>query len=505
MDQAKDMSKFVQDNSTKLHFCRCLVEPAKIHRRFTLVYLFGAVADVRPRPTVMNKADALTEKVDAIFAQWDKPDSPGCALGVIKDAKLIYRRGYGSANLDYNVPISSESVFYIASTSKQFTAASILLLARRGTISLDDDIRKYFPEIPKYESPITIRHLIHHTSGIRDYLELMSMAGRSFEDAFDNQDAVEVISRQRGLNFKPGDQHLYSNSNYVLLAEIVRRATGKSLREFAEENLFRPLGMTSTLFNDDRTVIVKNRVVSYGMGTNAKPRYFIKNINAMGDGNLLTTVEDLARWDQNFYDNRVGGSGFSEQMLTRGKLNSGEELSYAFGLSHGEYRGLKTVSHGGGFLGFRTEMVRFPEQKFTVICLCNSGAISPGALANRVADLYLAELLKPTGQSQGRQSAPANQSNPAQRPEPTATSLEEFAGSYYSEELDATYRLSVEEGKLQLRIRKALLGSLSPQLKDEFLLRGMRFVFSRDAHGKAAGFVLNAGRVRGVRFERKSI
>jgi CubicO group peptidase (beta-lactamase class C family) len=358
---------------------------------FTMVSFAGpSVQSPHTHPVHAVTTDPLTSHVDHIFVQWDTPGSPGCALGIIRDGQLIYKRGYGMANLDYNIPLHSDSVFYIASIAKQFTAASILLLARRGVITLDDDIRKYVPEIPSYERMITIRHLIHHTSGLRDYLDLMALAGRSFEDSFSNADALEILSRQQALNFRPGEAHLYSNSNYVLLAEIVKRASGKSLREFAEENVFRPLGMKDTHFNDDRTMIVKNRVVSYGPRQAGGLRYFIKNINAVGDGNLLTTVEDLYRWDQNFYDNRVGGSSFTEQMLTRGQLNTGQEIPYAFGLEHGEYKGLKTIAHAGRFLGFRTQMLRFPDQRFTIICLCNLGTINPTSLAHKVADLYLA-------------------------------------------------------------------------------------------------------------------
>ncbi len=442
----------------------------------------------------------LNEKVDKLFAQWDKPDSPGCALGVIKDGKFVYKRGYGSANLDYNAPLSSESVFYIASTSKQFTAASILLLVRRGRVSLDDDIRKYFPELPRYEAPITVNHLVHHTSGVRDYLELMGMAGRKMDEPFGNEEAVELIARQKGLNFKPGERFLYSNSNYVLMAEIVRRAGGKSLREFADENIFRPLGMTNTHFNDDRRAVVKNRVVSYTLA-GGRFQQFIKTIEAMGDGNLLTTVEDLAKWDQNFYDDKVGGDGFSLQMLTRTKLNNGEEIPYAFGLGNEEYKGLKAVAHGGGFMGFRTEMIRFPEQRFTVICLCNVGAANPGALARQVADLYLADQIKPAGARPN--SAPAASSQP-QPLALTAEQLTEYIGAYYSEELDATYRMVIEDGKLFIKVRNASRGSLSSQAKDEFRLLGATYSFVRNDQRQITGFALNGGRAKGIQFVRKA-
>jgi CubicO group peptidase (beta-lactamase class C family) len=448
-----------------------------------------------------GSANQLNERVDKLFAQWEKPDSPGCSLGVIKDGKFVYKRGYGSANLDYNVPLSPESVFYIASTSKQFTAASILLLVQRGLISLDDDIRKYFPELPKYEAPITVNHLVHHTSGLRDYLELMAMAGRKLDEPFGNEEAVELIARQKGLNFKPGESYLYSNSNYVLMAEIVRRASGKSLRVFADENIFRPLGMANTHFDDDRTAVVKNRAVSYEPINSGGFRQFVKNIEAMGDGNLLTTVEDLARWDQNFYDDKVGGEGFSRQMLTGTKLNNGEEITYAFGLDTGVYKGLKTVAHGGGFMGFRTEMIRFPEQRFTVICLCNVGMANPGQLARQVADIYLADQFKPVEAKFN--NAPAAPTRP-QPPTLTAEQMTEYIGSYHSEELGTAYRVIFEDNRLSIKQKNRFRGNLFTQAKDEFRMHGALFSFVRNDQGKITGFTLSGGRVKGIQFVRKT-
>ncbi|MBA3693269.1 MAG: serine hydrolase, partial [Acidobacteria bacterium] len=231
--------------------------------------------------------EPLKVKVDALFAQWDKPDSPGCALGVIKDGNFIYKRGYGMANLDYNIPISPNTSFYIASTSKQFTAASIALLAREGKISLDDDIRKYLPEIPQYQSPITIRHLVYHTSGIRDYLDLTGLAGRHTEDVNTDDDFIKFIARQKNLNFKPGERYLYSNSGYFLLSQIVKRASGKSLRAFTDENVFKPLGMVNTRFHDDRSEIIKNRATGYFPRKGGGFSVLITNFDGVGDGGLF--------------------------------------------------------------------------------------------------------------------------------------------------------------------------------------------------------------------------
>ena len=221
----------------------------------------------------------------------------------------------------------------------------------------------------------------------------------------------------------------------------------------------------------------------------------------MGDGNLLTSVEDLAKWDQNFYDNKVGGEGFSQQMLTRTKLNNGEEIPYAFGLVNEEYKGLKAVAHGGGFMGFRTELIRFPEQHFTSICLCNLGSANPGVLARQVADIYLADQLKP-GEAKSN-SAPATP-GPQQNVSPTAEQLNEYTGAYYSEELDATYRIVVEEGSLFLKARNTPRAILSAGTRDEFRRMGSTLRFVRNDQRQITGFVLNGGRSTGIQFVRKA-
>jgi len=211
----------------------------------------------------LTQGESQSEKVDKVFTQWSKPDSPGCEMAVIKDGQIVYKRGYGMANLEHNIPMSPESIMDTGSVSKQFTAMAIALLAEQGKLSLDDDIRKYLPEIPKYESTITIRHLIHHTSGIRDYLTLMAIAGMRDDDYYIDGEVMGLLSRQKELNFKPGSEFLYSNSGYFLLSQIVKRASGKTLREYADENMFKPLGMTRTKFYDDHNEIVKNRAASY--------------------------------------------------------------------------------------------------------------------------------------------------------------------------------------------------------------------------------------------------
>jgi beta-lactamase family protein len=282
----------------------------------------------------------------------------------------------------------------------------------------------------------------------------------------------------------------------LLLAEIVRRASSKSLREFAEENIFRPLGMANTNFNDDRGNVVKNRVVGYMPRSGAGYSQIVNTSVAIGFSNLLTTVEDLSKWDRNFYDNKIGGEGFNQAMLRSTKLNNGAGLNYAFGLVNGEYKGLKTVVHPGSIPGFRTEMIRFPEQRFTVICLCNTNAANAEALARQVADIYLADQLKP---AQARPNNPPASSSPTQPP--AAEQMAEYTGAYYSEELDTTYRIIIEGGNLIAKVRSRR--RLSAQGRDEFGWEEISFNFTRNDQGQITGFTLNSVRAKGIRFVRK--
>jgi CubicO group peptidase (beta-lactamase class C family) len=359
------------------------------------------------KPASASEAEARrSAEVDAIFERWSRPDSPGCVCAVIQSGRVVYAKGYGMANLENGAPLSSDSVFYIASTSKQFTAASVALLSLDGKLSLKDDIHKYFPEFQDYGEPVTVDELIHHTSGIRDYFELLVLTGWHDIDHLDNDRVVKLLARQRELNFKPGTRFLYSNSNYVLLAELVRRVSGQDLPEFAAARIFRPLGMNKTRIESDMSEIVPNRVVSYSRPP-GNPGYsqFIKTIESYGDGNVLTTVGDLARWDENFYTGKVGGSQFLKLIQTRGVLDDGKQVDYEFGLMPGMYRGLPIVSHGGAYMGFRTDLLRFPDQHFSVVVLCNLSSMDPDQLARRVADLYLANDLAPAETAQSK--APA--------------------------------------------------------------------------------------------------
>ena len=437
---------------------------------------------------LLPAAVSLTDKVDRLFVAWDKPDSPGCALAVIKDGKVIYKRGYGTANLEYDVPITPSTVFHVASVSKQFTAFAVTMLASQGKLSLDDDIRKYLPEVADFGKTITIRHLIHHTSGLRDQWELLAMAGWRLDDVITMEHILKMVKHQKELNFEPGREHLYCNTGYTLLAIIVERVTGQSFRKFTAANIFKPLGMANTHFHDDHEMIVKNRAYSYESAMGGGFRLSALNYANVGATSLFTTVEDMANWVNNFDDRRVGGAAVIEQMLQQGVLNSGEKISYAFGLVVGKYKGLNVVEHAGGDAGYRSQVMRFPDQKFGVVILSNLAAFNPPGVARQVADLYLADQLKP--------EAPR-----AKTPERTVVKVDPavydaYVGRY---ELQGPARMIVdiskEDGKLMAQPTGQPKIELFPESETRFFLKITEadVIFHKDEKGKVDQFSLLQG------------
>lgn len=553
---------------------------------------------------IVAVAQAANPEIDALFKQWDRPTSPGCALGVIRNGEFIYRRGYGMADLEHGIPLTADSVFYIASMSKQFTAASVALLIQQGKLSQDDEIQKYLPELPRYERPILIRHLIHHTSGIRDFIVLKYLAavptqaidsansdGDNYEQMalVTDADVFKLIAAQRGLNFQPGTEFAYSNSNYSLLAEIVKRVSGKSLPDFAEENIFKPLGMVNTHYYPDLYVVVKNRAVGYApRGATFVP--VRTNNGTIGAAGVLTTVNDLLLWDRNFYQNKLGSADreLIDLLLTGDTLNDGTQLRYAFGLFRYQYKGLNAIGHDGGGFGFKSSMNRFSDQKFTVICLCNARNAPMDALADQVADIYLVDQIRNVSPAKaapvaarlqlsnrelerfsgiywnpindglwmlsvkdGKLSDPAGggsvlepieknrfrvagqsteivfeRASDDERPKamlkiqgsgkpqryqavaavaPSTKQVAEFAGSYFSEEIQATYRIVIEGGELRLKREQAQSITLFPTFADNFWNDKFGyFKFSRAADGKIDGLIITSGWIRRLRFARIS-
>lgn len=413
---------------------------------------------------VILQANAMTQagvdsadhsrQIDAAFAAVDKRDTPGCAIAAVYDGKIVYDHGYGMANLDYQIPIAPTSIFYIASDSKQFTAFSIALLAEEEKISLSDAITKYIPELPAgVYGRVTVANLVHHTSGVRDYWGLRELSGQTPDAPFSQKDFLALMANQTELNFAPGEKFLYSNSGYALLAILVQRASGSDLPEFAEAKIFRPLGMTHTSYGADHLKSLSGRATGY-LFWDSVYRIDPATTEPLGDGGVRTTVEDLSLWDQNFYHNKLGRGKPSliELVETPGTLNSGEKLTYAFGLAWDDYKGLRFIGHAGSSFGFRADMMRFPDQRFSVICLCNSeGAqAAPWVLDKKVVDLYLGNLFKHESVNPLPAPTAETQTNPKKQENPLQMSVQElsrYAGGYQDKN-GTLWVLSIKDRKL---------------------------------------------------------
>ena len=534
-----------------------------------------------PAVTAQSLPDSTRVAINRVFAAWSASNSPGCAVGVSRNDQTLFQNGYGMANLEHDVPITPASIFHVASVSKQFTAAAIMLLAADGKLALDDSIRKYLPELPDYGHLITIRHLLTHTSGLRDQWDLLIMArgGRFEENRITEADVLEIVARQKALNFVPGSEYLYSNTGFTLLGTIVKRVSGQSLRAFAEERIFRPLGMRDTHFHDDYTMVVKGRAAGYAP-SGRQWRVSLPNYDTYGATSLFTTVGDLLTWEANFSKPTVGTAPLFAAMATSATLTNGDSTAYGYGIAIEEYRGTRLIGHGGADAGYRTYVARAPEHGLGVVVLCNAASANPGALTRGVIDVLvgskLAALTPPfrptitltteqlapfvgvyqhpqTGAPQvvtvrrdtlalGRITGPAllpiseNRFKvmgqpaemeftadgsvvqttlgwPARAPvvskrvaaavsQPTRAELERYAGSYYSEELGATYAVTATDSTLVLKSRwgagdRVVRMAFGDTFVGDYLLR-----FTRGKGGRIEGMLMSSGRARGVRFQR---
>jgi CubicO group peptidase (beta-lactamase class C family) len=530
------------------------------------------------------------KRIDQIMSLWDTKDSPGASIAVVQNDQIVFSKGYGLANLEYDIPIETNSIFHIASISKQVTAFAILLLEEEGKLSMDDDVRSYLPEVPDFGTPITLRHLANHTSGLRDQWNLLVMAGWRMDDVITTEQVMKLVAKQKDLNFQPGEEFLYCNTGFTLLAEIVKRVSGMSFAEFTQQRIFSPLKMENTLFYDDHQKLVKNRVYSYYKDGNnyqkSKLSYAIP-----GATSLFTTPEDLAKWAMNFENPKVGTQESLRKMEIKGVLNNGDSTNYGLGQSIDEYNGLYKVGHGGSDAGFRSQISRFPNEKFTVIVFGNTSSFSSSRIANQITDLYLSkkyvakkkvQLPKQTakvkvakdllasyageydlqpgvvmsittadgklfgelsGQEKFKLIPESNskfqiegskaklsfhsennhgsdeinlikffQNGSTTRMqkhidfEPDFVDLEQFIGSFYSEELSTEYIFKNESNVLFMTHPRLSKIALIPQRPDVFGSTSWSFSsidFIRDDKGKITGFYATNGRVRNLWFKKR--
>jgi CubicO group peptidase (beta-lactamase class C family) len=397
----------------------------------------AAFSVARAQGTVDRVGEETAARIDKIFTRYARRDCPGCSLGVAQNGRVIYARGYGMANLEYGAPITPATVFEAGSVSKQFTAGAIQILARQGKLTLDDDIRKYLPEVPDFGTRITIRNLLNHTSGLRDQWELLTLMGRPPGSVVHTlEEILDLVSRQKELNFPPGSEFLYSNTGFSLLAWIVRRASGMSLAEFSAKEIFQPLGMKKTQWREDYTRIVKERATAYSAAAQGEYRSNMSFTNVYGNGGLLTTPTDLLTWSENFENPRVIGREYLAQMQTPSTLTDKTVIGYGLALDVMEYRGLREINHGGQTAGYQAFLVRFPDQRLSVALLCNLVNVNPGILAHQVAEVFLEGKLK--------------EPRKPRRIEVPPDEIKRFAGLYRNLLTDATLRISFVDGKLML-------------------------------------------------------
>ena len=458
----------------------------KYARLLAMVFTLPMIACVQ--------GDFDTAAIDNVFADFNS-ETPGCALGVVQSGQLVYGRGYGMANLEHDIPINTTSVFRIGSVSKQFAAAVAALAAMEGYLDLEDPLQKWIPELPNYGEPLTLRHTLNHTSGLRDYITLMSLKGLRGDDFYTVAELIEVQALQEELNFPSGSEYLYSNSGYVLATEAVARAVGKPFKDYAEEVLFRPLQMSHSHFHDDHNHIVPLRADGYsprgdGFRTN------MTTLDMIGDGGVYTSIDDMVHWVTALEQDGIR-SGLTPILETRGVLNSGEEISYALGQSHGEHRGLATIGHGGSWVGFRADVLRFPSQSTSIVTLCNRADASPSGRAIQVADIVLAEHLAPVSEERSLEAEDTRErTEPSEINDPSP-----YLGTYYSPELDVNYEFVNTGGSLVVHMGSNAESELQ-RISGDTLAAGSRtFRFSRE-RGGVTGFELDAGRVVHLRFRR---
>jgi len=402
--------------------------------------IWGATAAAQTREAVQPAAaQSIPAAIDKIFERWDRPWSPGCAVGVSHRGAVVYTRGYGMANLEYGIPIRPDTIFESGSVAKQFTAAAIVLLALDGKLSLDDLVRKYVPELPDFGTPILIRHFLNHTSGLRSQWPMLTLAGRPPTRAVHTIDEIlELVSAYKELNFRPGDEYLYNNTGFTLLGVVVARVSGKSFDEFCQERLFSPLGMTRTKWRTDFSEVVQDRATAYRAAPNNQFRTNASFTSVVGNGGLLSTVGDWLIWNENLDNPRVGGRAMVEELETRGRLNDGFVIDYAKGLTVGDYRGVREISHGGSTAGYQTYLARWPDERLSVAVMCNTTGTNPSGYAHQVADLFLAGKLKerPT----------------VKAAEVPADAFKDLAGTYREKLTDAIVRVTYDASAKAVRI-----------------------------------------------------
>lgn len=452
-------------------------------KRFLQILLITLLisAIIADLTSAQNPDDELTGKVDEIFSSYDKSDVPGCGISIFRDGQSIFKKGYGIANLDYDIANSDSTRFYMASVSKHVTASAAQLLIIRGELDESDYLSDWIEEWPEWASEVQVRHLFNHTSGLPDIYGLMRIGGMDVNDVMDLEDYIEVIKKGEELMFEPGSDYSYTNSGYSLLAFLVQEISEMSFPEFVEKEFFKPFGMESTHFHDDRTRIIPNRAISYQITNGETRRSYPGNFQGVGGGGLYTTLNDWEKWEQFWYGSLEWDGGISQseadelkRELIAPTFADGEVIEYRKGLRVATRKGLENVSHGGSFHGFKTNYTRYSNEGISIVTACNRGDADPASLNNEVADFLLQDEFEEF--------------------------LAEYAGLYVNEELPAEYELKIEDGNLHLERRLSPNGKMDEVDVDKWEAGSWEFEFFRNESGDIGGFLVTTGRAEDVEF-----
>jgi len=433
-----------------------------------IVLILSLTLDLSAQSVKHSKA--IEKEIDALFADYDKPNHPGAAIAVIKDGNLVYSKGYGSAQLEYDIPITPKTVFHAASLSKQFTAFSVLLLEEKGLLSMDDDIRKYIPEVPDFGHTITLRHLASHSSGLRDQWRLLTMAGWRLDDVITKEQIMKLVERQKALNFMPGDENLYSNTGFTLLAEVVERISGQSFAEFTKKNIFEPLNMTNTQFYDNHEKIVKNRAYSYKK-TDDGYKKSILSYATVGPSSLFVTAEDFALWALNFENPKVGSKAIIEKLNTPPPLNhENEGRGFALGQFRGTYQGLNVFVHSGSDAGYKAYFGRVVDHGLSVVILGNVSTINPIEQVFGIVNLYLSDHFEETNSNSEERKT--FEHDPNIFINLSKNELQQFEGDYWEPKEGYKRKIYVKNDTLMYYRSESSETKLVPIAKNEFKMLG---------------------------------
>ena len=430
-----------------------------------------------PGETSTDSTD-FSAKIDTLFSDYNRSDTPGCAVAVFQDGRAVHQQYYGIANLDYGIPLDNNSAFYMASVSKQFTAAVAGLVILRGDLSSDDKVGDHIEDWPEWASEVTVSQLFNHTSGLPDIYGLMRIAGISLSNVMTVDDYVEIIRNGESLKHEPGSQYSYTNSGYTLLVAIVEAITEMDFAEFADLEIFSPLGMENTHFHNSRHRVIPNRVISYAPGYDGFRQTYLSNFQGIGGGGLYSTLQDMEQWEAfwNSTDLTEDFNNLREWMLHREHVR-GEILDYAHGLQVNYWQGMNVVGHSGSFMGFKNDYRRHTDHGYSFLTLCNREDADPGEKNRELARIFLQE--------------------------PIENFISQFSGSYYNDELDVEYELTVEDASLILNRRLAPNGPMRETSADRWSAGSWELNFQRNSNNEISGFLLSTGRALDVEFIRK--